>query len=331
MTVDVRMEVHRPGVIDRRRRVQHVHGHRPCDWHTHRSRTLHRSVHGRRIPRLLSAEHELRQRGRFFDADAPVAEVAPPVREQTRERRPMEENVVRIREDELHGPECVRGTGALTQAKLPARNAREVRRGRRVRLGIVATFAYANDLEPLGREVRRSPPNQWQELVSGDARRDIPIRPKDYFTHRPDEHRSVVTPSCLSHDHVHGEGGLLCCAVALERMKVEGGDVDHHVPCGWLVGQPPPAFEGELDLKEYKDEYKEGLRQIIDAKIAGEEIVAPEVQESPKVVDLMEALRRSLDSVSATKKKSARADLSAVRKTKAKGMKAAPARKVAAG
>jgi uncharacterized protein YciI len=90
-------------------------------------------------------------------------------------------------------------------------------------------------------------------------------------------------------------------------------------------------FEGELDLKEYKDEYKEGLRQIIDAKIAGEEIVAPEVQESPKVVDLMEALRRSLDSVSTTKKKPAKADLSAVRKTKAKGSKAVPARKVAAG
>jgi len=90
-------------------------------------------------------------------------------------------------------------------------------------------------------------------------------------------------------------------------------------------------FEGELDLKEYKDEYKEGLRQIIDAKIAGEEIVAPEVQESPKVVDLMEALRRSLDSVSATKKKSAKADLPVVRKVKAKGPKAVPARKVAGG
>ena len=85
------------------------------------------------------------------------------------------------------------------------------------------------------------------------------------------------------------------------------------------------------NLKEYKDEYKEGLRQIIDAKIAGEEIVAPEVQEPPKVVDLMEALRRSLDSVSATKKKPAKADLSVVRKAKAKGPKAVPASKIAAG
>jgi DNA end-binding protein Ku len=76
-----------------------------------------------------------------------------------------------------------------------------------------------------------------------------------------------------------------------------------------LAKQVIATFDSELDLKEYKDEYKEGLRQIIDAKIAGEEFVAPEVQEPPKVVDLMEALRRSLDSVSTEKKKPAKADM----------------------
>jgi DNA end-binding protein Ku len=85
-----------------------------------------------------------------------------------------------------------------------------------------------------------------------------------------------------------------------------------------LAKQVVSTFDAELNLKDYKDEYKEGLRQIIDAKIAGEEIVAPEVQEPPKVVDLMEALRRSLDSVSAEKKKPAKADLAKpVAKTKA--------------
>jgi DNA end-binding protein Ku len=76
-----------------------------------------------------------------------------------------------------------------------------------------------------------------------------------------------------------------------------------------LAKQVIATFDAELDLKEYKDEYKEGLRQIIDAKIAGEEVVAPEVAEPPKVVDLMEALRRSLDSVSGEKKKPAKARL----------------------
>jgi DNA end-binding protein Ku len=76
-----------------------------------------------------------------------------------------------------------------------------------------------------------------------------------------------------------------------------------------LARQVIATFDAELNLKDYKDEYKEGLRKIIDAKIAGEEIVAPDVAEPARVVDLMEALKRSLDSVSQEKKKPAKADL----------------------
>jgi DNA end-binding protein Ku len=79
-----------------------------------------------------------------------------------------------------------------------------------------------------------------------------------------------------------------------------------------LAKQVIATFDAELNLKDYKDEYREGLRRIIDAKIAGEEIVAPEEQEPPKVVDLMEALRRSLNQVSADKKRPAKADLAEV-------------------
>src|SRR5215211_2798562 len=65
-----------------------------------------------------------------------------------------------------------------------------------------------------------------------------------------------------------------------------------------LAKQVIATFDAELNLKDYKDDYAEGLRAIIDAKIAGEEIVAPDVEEPAKVVNLMEALRKSLDSVS---------------------------------
>src|ERR671918_1535700 len=89
-----------------------------------------------------------------------------------------------------------------------------------------------------------------------------------------------------------------------------------------LARQVISTFDAELDLKEYKDEYREGLRKIIDAKIAGEEVVAPEVAEPPRVVDLMEALRRSLDSVSKERKKPAKAELpKAAAKAKGKGQK----------
>jgi len=65
-------------------------------------------------------------------------------------------------------------------------------------------------------------------------------------------------------------------------------------------------FEGTLDLTEYRDAYQEELQRIIDAKIAGQEVVATEEQAPPKVVNLMDALRQSLDRVSTTKKKSAK-------------------------
>jgi DNA end-binding protein Ku len=74
-----------------------------------------------------------------------------------------------------------------------------------------------------------------------------------------------------------------------------------------LAKQIISTFEGPLDLSTYKDEYRAGLQRIIDAKIAGQEIVAPATEAAPKVVNLMEALRKSLDAVSAKKKRSAKA------------------------
>jgi len=70
-----------------------------------------------------------------------------------------------------------------------------------------------------------------------------------------------------------------------------------------LAKQVMSTFEGHAELDSYKDEYQVGLREIIDAKIEGREIVAPEVEAPPKVVNLMEALRKSLDSISGGKKK----------------------------
>ena len=69
-----------------------------------------------------------------------------------------------------------------------------------------------------------------------------------------------------------------------------------------LAKQVMGTFAGDVDLQEYRDDYQVGLREIIDAKIEGREVVAPEVEAPPKVVNLMEALRKSLDSIGAKKK-----------------------------
>ena len=93
-----------------------------------------------------------------------------------------------------------------------------------------------------------------------------------------------------------------------------------------LAKQVISNFEGELDLADYKDAYQEELQRIIDAKIAGEEVVATEEQAPPKVVNLMDALRQSLDRVSTGKKKAAK-----VAEPEREAKAAAPAKKRARG
>jgi DNA end-binding protein Ku len=73
-----------------------------------------------------------------------------------------------------------------------------------------------------------------------------------------------------------------------------------------LARQVIGSFESEGDLTQYRDEYQDELRKIIDAKIAGREVVTPVEEAPPKVVNLMDALRESLERVSTTKKRAAR-------------------------
>jgi len=55
------------------------------------------------------------------------------------------------------------------------------------------------------------------------------------------------------------------------------------------------ALSGDFEPEQYSDDYREALEEVIDAKIAGREVKAPvEAPRSGQVVDLMEALRRSV-------------------------------------
>ena len=74
-----------------------------------------------------------------------------------------------------------------------------------------------------------------------------------------------------------------------------------------LARQVIGSFESEGDLTQYRDEYQDELRRIIDAKIAGEEVVGAPEEAPPKVVNLMDALRESLERVSTGKKRAAKA------------------------
>jgi len=58
------------------------------------------------------------------------------------------------------------------------------------------------------------------------------------------------------------------------------------------------ALSGTFEPQKYKDTYRETLRGMIDAKIAGQEVVAaPAAQELAPVIDIMEALKTSLSAL----------------------------------
>lgn len=54
------------------------------------------------------------------------------------------------------------------------------------------------------------------------------------------------------------------------------------------------GLAGTFSPAEYADEYRDALQKIIDAKVGGEPVAAAPARKEEKVVDLMEALRRSL-------------------------------------
>jgi DNA end-binding protein Ku len=61
-----------------------------------------------------------------------------------------------------------------------------------------------------------------------------------------------------------------------------------------LARQLLDTLSGDWDPREYKDTYTEVLQRVIEAKVEGKAIVTPEMPKRPRVVNLMQALERSL-------------------------------------
>lgn len=52
----------------------------------------------------------------------------------------------------------------------------------------------------------------------------------------------------------------------------------------------------EFDFSQYRDQYVDQMTKLIEAKVEGEEIVAAPEPEEPKIINLMEALKQSVES-----------------------------------
>ena len=91
-----------------------------------------------------------------------------------------------------------------------------------------------------------------------------------------------------------------------------------------LVG----AMTAEFDPSQYKDEYREALQQIIEAKVDGKETVEIEApEEGGKLIDLMAALEASVNAAKAARDAGSEAPVSVAEAREAKEAKAATAAK----
>jgi DNA end-binding protein Ku len=88
---------------------------------------------------------------------------------------------------------------------------------------------------------------------------------------------------------------------AVAASEVRGPELD-------LAKQIISSLSAPFDPAELKSEYRESLRELLEAKLAGVELEVPEPAAPTPVVDLMEALRASVEAASkkpAPKKKAA--------------------------
>ena len=68
-----------------------------------------------------------------------------------------------------------------------------------------------------------------------------------------------------------------------------------------LAGQVIQSLVGEWNPEDFENEYRRDLKAMLDAKLAGETLTRPEPVAETPVIDLMDALRRSVAEVQGRK------------------------------
>jgi DNA end-binding protein Ku len=74
---------------------------------------------------------------------------------------------------------------------------------------------------------------------------------------------------------------------AVETVQVKDAELQ-------LAGQVIESLVGPWDIADFENEYRRDLNAMLEAKLAGEQITRPEPVAETPVIDLMEALRRSV-------------------------------------
>jgi DNA end-binding protein Ku len=136
---------------------------------------------------------------------------------------------------------------------------------------------------------------------------------------------TLALQTLFFHDDVRSKAEI---EESVESVELKKPELD-------LAGQVIQSLAGEWNPEDFENEYRRDLKAMLDAKLAGETLTRPEPVAETPVVDLMEALRRSVAEVQERKqeRKNGAEPKAAPKKTKAapseSGSRArrAPARK----
>jgi DNA end-binding protein Ku len=74
---------------------------------------------------------------------------------------------------------------------------------------------------------------------------------------------------------------------AVEETEVKKSELE-------MARQLVESLAGDFDPSEYRNDYRDELRAMLDAKVSGQEIVRPEPVAEAPVIDLMDALKQSI-------------------------------------
>ena len=108
--------------------------------------------------------------------------------------------------------------------------------------------------------------------------------------------------------HSHGPGLLMNTLNwpdeirSVEGLKGLDGDVKINPKELEMAKALIESLADTFDPSRYKDEYKEAVMKVVQAKIDGEVIEAPTAPQTAKVMDLMEALRASVEQAKKSRK-----------------------------
>jgi DNA end-binding protein Ku len=134
-----------------------------------------------------------------------------------------------------------------------------------------------------------------------DAMKETGMAAVGHFVRQGAEHFCLIRPkgealaleTLFLAEDVRSEGEI---EGAVEEIEVKEAELD-------LARQVINSLVADFDPEELTSDYRRDLRELLEAKLDGQEIAAPEpVEEKAPVVDLMEALRASVADAQAAKK-----------------------------